>query len=320
MDVITATEQFPQFLREAKDIVWNEKPNFKNVLLWGVGDEAIVVHLAKRFLTHVPVFTITDGSFPEFIREDTLVILLSYSGNTDAVCRAYDRAKIKNCPLFVLTAGGKLREKCLKDNTPRVRIPSNLPTQAAFPYLFLPIINYFSRLGGQDIGPHVDKARESLNHYKLAEKAKELAKSMQGKTPLIYATPSMIAIANRWKSQINKHAKVHAYTASLPQFITADIESFNEKSDNYYVLLMQDEQDHIQTKQTITAIKTFIRERGVDSTEIAVSGKSLIVRVLTALYLGDLVSLELAKINQTDPITTPMRAKLHSEIKWMSNN
>jgi len=238
MDVITATEQFPHFLREAKEIVWSEKPEFKNVLLWGIGDEAIVVNLAKRFLHHLPIFAVTDGSFPDFIREDTLVILISYGGNADAVNKAYERAKIKNCPMFVLTAGGKLREKCIKDNTPRVRVPGNLPTQAAFPYLFLPIINYFSRLGGQDIGPHVDKARESLGHYKLAEKAKELAKGMQGKTPLIYATPAMMAIANRWKSQLNKHAKVHAFTASIPEFISADIEGFNEPSEKYYVLLM----------------------------------------------------------------------------------
>jgi len=66
--------------------------NFKNVVLAGLGGSGIAGRIVKTYfqaLAPLPIEVISDYKLPNYVDDKTLVILNSYSGNTEETLSAY---------------------------------------------------------------------------------------------------------------------------------------------------------------------------------------------------------------------------------------
>jgi glucose/mannose-6-phosphate isomerase len=93
----------------------------RNVVVAGMGGSAYGTHVIQTLFKDelkVPVFSIPDYTLPAWVGSDTLVVLSSYSGNTEETLAAGIDAQKKGALITGLASGGKLAEFLKANNYP----------------------------------------------------------------------------------------------------------------------------------------------------------------------------------------------------------
>ncbi|MCA9327295.1 hypothetical protein KDA14_02080, partial [Candidatus Saccharibacteria bacterium] len=82
-----------------------------NVVYAGMGGSALAALLVQTWPTmRVPFEVVRDYDLPPYIGEKTLVIVSSYSGNTEETLNALDQAMYHGTQIAVISGGGKLAD------------------------------------------------------------------------------------------------------------------------------------------------------------------------------------------------------------------
>ena len=112
------TEQFDFVINNYTSHEMNVN-QFDNIIMGGLGGSGIGAVLAKNWFFDkcpVPIETVADYHLPKFASSKTLVILNSYSGNTEETLQLFREANQLGCSIIVLTGGGKLKELATQNN------------------------------------------------------------------------------------------------------------------------------------------------------------------------------------------------------------
>lgn len=288
------TENFSKFFRDANEFgrEISLKP-FNYIFIAGMGASALPGDVVKVLKKDVPVETVRSYSLPKYANEESLVLVVSYSGNTEETLQMYNEALRKKCQIIAITSGGKLSQKCLSDSIPYIKIPSGIQPRASLPYLLVPILNLLN------YDMQLDSLYAQIENSILKGKAKELAEKLQGKIPLIYS--SIPPVSYRWKTQLNENAKIHTFANAFPELNHNEIEGFENLNGEYYAVFISDEGDIVRIKKRMQLTKEIIKEKGIDVTEIAMKGRNEFHRLMIEMYAGSLTSVYLAELNGTDP-------------------
>jgi glucose/mannose-6-phosphate isomerase len=143
--------------------------------------------------------------------------------------------------------------------------------------------------------------------------AKSLARSLNGKVIVIYGSNGIMdAVAYRWRSQIAENAKNLAFHHVLPEMNHNELVGWLYPEDvlrRVGVVFLRDRGDHQKIQQRFDLTREVIADRAGALHEIWSEGNSLLSRVLSAIYLGDFMSLYLAYLNNVDP--TPVQVIDH---------
>jgi len=205
--------------------------NFSQIIGVGMGGSAISFDFLRSFLRYanvkIPVESNRDYNLPPYADENTLVVLISYSGNTEETLSCFIDAIEKGCPIVALTSGGILEAFCIKFGLPYVKLPSGLPPRASLPYLFFPLLVVLEKLNvhptfKKDVEETlavVEVLKEELKPETLIidNLAKRIAICLYNKIPLIYGHTYFDSVANRIKCQFNENSKVIALSEVLPE-------------------------------------------------------------------------------------------------------
>src|SRR3989304_10603625 len=122
-NMFQAIYEFPAQLEQARAIgsslhLKHSYKNKKTIVCAGMGGSAmaadIVVTLTKHDLS-IPCIVTRNYTLPNWVNQDTLVILFSYSGNTEETITAFHDAKQKHATIAGICSGGSL-EKLLQEN------------------------------------------------------------------------------------------------------------------------------------------------------------------------------------------------------------
>lgn len=314
--MIEVLENFSQQCRNALSLtkgitVSNE---ISNIVILGMGGSAIGGDLLKTYMhdSDIPVFVNRNYDIPKFVDDSSLVFAVSYSGNTEETLSACKQAIEKKATVIGVTTGGKLAELC--ETT--IKIPEKYQPRAAIGYLFFPILGilYNSKI----INVKNTDLNEMLNLIKNPDSYKEeaqlLAKKIEKKIPIIYSSELLAPVAYRFKTQINENAKAPAFVNIFPEMNHNEINAiqFMDRS-KYVVLMIRDDYDHERIKKRMEICKNIIENR-VDVEDIHTEGKSLLARIFSTIYLGDLTSYYLAIRNRVDPTPVEVIENLKKEL------
>lgn len=321
-NMLGALEGLPDQCREAVKLTRNKKFNFKgnfqNIVVTGLGGSAIGGDFLRVYggqKCSIPIVVNRDYSLPLFVNEGTLVLAVSYSGNTEETLSAYDEAKAKGAAIVSLTSGGKLAEKAQKDNVPLIIIPGGLQPRAATGYLFIPILIVLEKLGLiPDVSVELDDmisslesmgSRAAMDVEEDKNPAKQLAKLFYHKIPVIWGVSGTTeTVAMRWKGQINENSKAMAYFNVLPELNHNEIvgtEAPEKLLKQLELVFLRTSDDHPRVQKRFDITKEIIGERVGGITEIWGEGNSLLARMFSLTYLGDYTSAYLAILYGIDP-------------------
>ena len=110
-------QNFTAQLKEANQIaqkaVISESKNIQNIVITGLGGSGIGGTIVSELISDyckVPVIINKDYFLPAFVNENTLVVISSFSGNTEETLSAMQEAMAKKAQIACVTSGGKILE------------------------------------------------------------------------------------------------------------------------------------------------------------------------------------------------------------------
>ncbi len=310
--------KFPQQCRDALNLAKEIKIETKisNIVVAGMGASGITGQILKDYLGNkIPIYVNQDYSLPEFVNAYSLVFCVSYSGDTAETIAAFRNAVRKSAQIVVITTGGKLKELAKKLNKAIVEIPKGIPPRTALGYLFIPMLTILQNSGIiPDKTAELKKMIDSLMNVNFKEKAQELAIKLQDKIPIIYSSNKLRSVALRWKEQFNENSKVHCFCNVFPELNHNEIMGYENLKGDYFVIILKDEDDKFEIKERMSITKNMIA-KNCPVREIIIKGDSLLTKIFSTIYLGDLASFYLALLYGIDPTPTPAIEEIKKAIK-----
>jgi len=299
-------KDLPKQLEEASELKVSRFPagHINKVLISGMGGSSIAGAVLKSYMSKskIPVFLSRTYELPEFVDRNTLVFAISYSGNTEETISALRTAYRKGAPLVAVTSGGKLLAKFVEQKAPYIQLPMGLQPRASLAYQLIPILKLLAKLKIiPDPSRDIEKTINALKKAGYEQRAKALAGKLIGKVPLIYASENFSSVAYRWKTQFNENAKIHAFSNAFSELNHNELVGFTNINAHYYVIMLEDEADHRRIKTRMRLTREILAKKNIPSTQILVKGDNMLTRLFSAIHIGDLTSVYLALVTNTDP-------------------
>jgi len=317
---------FPEQIEDAVGIGKKFKPPYKktqidSVVINGLGGSAIGGDLLRSYLAEesdVPFIVNRHYFLPEFVNDRTLVVISSYSGNTEETVAAHAEARKRKAKMLCISSGGQTAKMAVEYKQPLITIPKGLPPRAALGYSFFPTLIALGKM--KLIGSKENDIRETISLLKKKSKmysslsdanpAFQLAKQLYMKLPVIYSSADRFDIVNlRWRGQIAENAKQLAFGHVLPEMNHNELVGWKVlrrmMEEDVVVLFLRDKEDHERVKVRMEITKGVLEQYASKVIELQSEGKSLLARMFSLIYLGDWTSYYLAILNGIDP--TPVK-------------
>ncbi|HQO30736.1 MAG TPA: SIS domain-containing protein, partial [Chitinophagales bacterium] len=115
----------------------------RNILISGLGGSGIGGTILSNVLRDdvaMPIIVNKEYQIPAFVNENTLVIISSYSGNTEETLSALMQAFKKNAQIVCITSGGLIQEYAETNDIDFVNIDPGSPPRAAFGQSFVQLL------------------------------------------------------------------------------------------------------------------------------------------------------------------------------------
>ncbi len=291
-------------------------PTTRNIVVTGLGGSAIGGDLLRSYLSaELPVpFVVNRHYFlPEFVGPESLVIVSSYSGNTEETLAAHEDAVRRRARVICMSSDGKTARLAARYHQTLVTLPKGYPPRAALGYSFFAPLVILARLKlirsrERDILETLDLlSRKSrlLASPDRTNPALRLAMKLNGKLPVIYSSADRFDVVNlRWRGQIAENAKTLAFGHVLPEMNHNELVGWKVLTSvmkRIVVIMLRDAGDHPRVKLRMSLTENILRSYADDVIEIASEGKSLLARMFSLIYLGDWTSYYLAVLNRVNP-------------------
>lgn len=322
-NMLSFSVQAPKHYHKAAEI--SEKivvnyPKPDNVIVAGMGGSAIGGELLKdyaRSQAPVPIEVSKDYTLPAYAGKRSLVVIVSYSGDTEESLSAFLEAQRRHCMTYCISSGGSLLEFAEKLGVPYLRVPAGMPPRAASPYLLVPQLVLLEKMGlvsGVSEGlSYASRNLEKISRENASEKpaesnpAKLLASGINGTVPVVYGFGIYRGVAQRWKQQFNENAKVPAKWEVFPELDHNEIVGW-EKADalarHFSTVFLRDKNEPLEVRSRIEITKNLMPK---DSKQFEVwsQGKNTLAKMLSTILIGDFTSIYLAVLRGIDP--TPVQ-------------
>ena len=296
-------------------------PKPDNIIVAGMGGSAIGGDLLKdwaRNKTAVPIEVNREYQLPAYAGKKTLVLITSYSGDTEESLSAFLDALKRKCMIFCISSGGALLENAERLKVPYLRVPGGMPPRAALPYLFVPLLIVhgengfgFRRLRGAHRSPELlEKISKDNSPEKPAKEnfSKTLALNIGQTAPVVYGFGFYRSVAMRFKQQFNENSKVPAKWEVFSELNHNEIvgwERAGELGKCFSAIFIRDKEEPTEIHSRIEITKELVGKAGLELFEVPAQGKSPLAKMLSTVCIGDFTSIYLAFLHGVDP--TPVK-------------
>jgi len=325
-DMFRCVADFPLQVDEALEIGARSplvltSDGISSIMLTGMGGSAIAGDLLRSYLAEelrIPFLVNRSYSLPGLVDRNSLVIVSSYSGNTEETMAAYNDALRRKAQILCITTGGEAERLALKHGHALIKVPPGLQPRAALGYSFFPLLLALSRMGFIKPRPaDINETTALLKKKSLIfadlknpeNLALKMARRLYGKLPVIYSASDRLDAVNvRWRGQISENSKHLAFGHVLPEMNHNEIVGWKVDRDlmkRMAVVFLRDVGTHPRVRVREEITKDIIREKTSTVLEAWSEGTSLLARIFSLVSTGDWVSYYLAILNNEDP--TPVR-------------
>ncbi|HZG00131.1 MAG TPA: bifunctional phosphoglucose/phosphomannose isomerase [Chitinophagales bacterium] len=294
--------------------------DIRNVVVAGLGGSGIGGNLVEeltRGKMKVPMTICKDYHLPEFVNEHTLLIVSSYSGNTEETLHALQEGMNRMAKIVCITSGGSLERIARKAGLDVILIPGGMPPRAMLAYSFVQQLYVLFHYRYIDLGFEVgiDGAITLIDREvkKIQKQAKSIAKKLNKKIPVIYANASQEAVAIRWRQQLNENSKTLAWHHVIPEMNHNELVGWRTKG-KWGVVMLRNETDYERNVARFNIAKGIIQPYTKTIIEVMSKGDNEIERSLYLIHLGDWVSVYLAELRQVDPVEVKVIDHLKAEL------
>lgn len=295
--------------------------DIENVVVLGMGGSGIagdvLTVVAGPFMA-VPIVVHKSYSIPNFIGEQTLVLAVSFSGNTEETVEAATEAALAGGRVVTICAGGQLAELSRAWGTPSAPVDATIPMpRAAIGAMAVPALVLMESMGffpgaRSWIECAVEQLRKRRDQLAAEHNvARALATSIGRSIPLAHGGGGIGAVAAlRFKNQVNENPKSPAFWNVHPELCHNELAGWAQHGDVtrqvLHLVNFRHEYEHPQVMRRFDYVAEALGEvvGGVD--EVVAEGEGPLAQLFDLILTGDAASLHLAFDAGVDPGPIPV--------------
>jgi len=319
-EMLTKIKDLPMQVRDAWKIVQAATlppayGDVRNITILGMGGSAIGGEFAGALLADelkVPLNVHRDYGIPGYVSRDSLVIVSSFSGNTEETLSGFDEAKKRGAKILAITTGGKVAEEAKALRLPLITFAYRAQPRAALGYSMTLVLGVLGKLGfARDMGKEIEQAltdvaklEERVHEGARTNDAKKLAAELYGRIPVVFGAGAMGVMARRVKDQWNENAKNWAHYDVMSELNHNAVVGFPHPPiarDAQTVLLLRSRRDNPRHQVRFEVTKELLDRAQIPHKDLQFDGDSLLSEILQMTYFTDYVSFYVALLNGADP-------------------
>lgn len=295
--------------------------NINHIIFAGMGGSGAIGDIFSSILSKskIHVNVVKGYVLPKTADPNTLVVLISVSGNTAETFSILELAHEINCKIIVFSSGGKMIDFCIKNQIQHRIIPQIHSPRTSFTnylYTILKVLHETLNIEQKDILESItelEKISVKINSSNLTDSnmSLNLAKWISG-IPMIYYPFGLQSIGIRFKNSLNENVKMHAFAEDVMEACHNGVVSWENKS-NFQPILIEGHDDHIKTKERWQILKKLFQQNNIECKEIISIEGGILSKSVNLIYLLDYATIYLAIKLGIDP--TPVKS-----IDFIKNN
>jgi glucose/mannose-6-phosphate isomerase len=307
-------KKFPHNLQEAISLIKKAKLNpikkpIHNILITGMGSSTMAGTLIKHWVNDklsIPLAINCDYTLPAYVNEHTLLIVVSYSGNTQETIETFQAGIKKKASIIVITSGGELQRMAQEYAIDVLPLPKYLPPRASLDHTTIQVlfILHFHHLIDWDFVSETQSAIQLISDKQasIQIEAEQVAKKIKGYLPVIYTTNQYEGAAIRLRQQLNENSKQLCWHHVLPELNHNEIVGWETSYQNLAVIMFDGytADKRLELQQKIA--QDIIKKHTNNFTLLYAQGQTELIRSLYLIHLSDWISFYLAQTTGIDPM------------------
>jgi glucose/mannose-6-phosphate isomerase len=318
-------ESFTEQLKRAKEIadkaVISKSGNIQNIIVTGLGGSGIGGTILNELVSDscsVPIIVNKDYFLPAFANPNTLLIVSSYSGNTEETVQVMNEAISKKVQIACVTSGGKVLELAKQHQFDFIEIPGGNPPRSCIGYSLVQLIQILIAKGFADkkLMSDLDKSIELLSKEKenIKTEATSIAKKLNGQLTVIYSLGTCEGVSVRFRQQINENSKALCWHHVFPEMNHNELVGWTTENKNLTVVTFHTSFDYNRTQKRYEVCKPIFQKYAKEVIDIKAKGDSKLEQFLYLIHIGDWISCYIADIRGVDAVEVNVINHLKQEL------
>ncbi|MDZ4663450.1 MAG: bifunctional phosphoglucose/phosphomannose isomerase [Bacteroidota bacterium] len=318
-------ESFTEQLKKAKDIasksVISKSGNIQNIIITGLGGSGIGGTILNELVSDscsVPIIINKDYFLPAFANANTLLIVSSYSGNTEETVQVMNDAISRKVQIVCVTSGGKVLELAKQHQFDFIEIPGGNPPRSCIGYSLVQLIEILIAKGFADkkIMLDLDKSIELLTKEKdiIKGEASQIAQKLNGQLAVIYSLGTCEGVSVRFRQQINENSKALCWHHVFPEMNHNELVGWTTENKNLTVVTFHSSFDYKRTQKRYEVCKPIFQKYAKEVIDIKAKGDSKLEQFLYLIHIGDWISCYIADIRGIDAVEVNVIDHLKKEL------
>lgn len=291
-----------------------------NVAVCGMGGSNLGADIIRTALTaelKIPVTIVADYQLPAWVNSRTLVICSSYSGGTEETITGFHAAQKRRAKIVVLASGGPLATLGRRHHVPSyiyevTENPSGQP-RLAVAYSLMALLACFSKLRlikttSREIERLPVVAREAAKRCRKASNpAREMAKALAGRIPLLIGSEWSVGNLHAWANQLHENAKSYAVWYAIPDLNHHLLEGLRNRTitKSFTAVIVADKKYHPRNQRRLDLTAKIVRQLGAKTITVSPRGATPLEKAIDLLAFGGYVSWYMAAYRGVLPAPIP---------------
>lgn len=288
-----------------------------HIVICGMGGSIICGNLLKLLYPDLPVTLHNDYDLPLHIdKENTLIVINSYSGNTEEMLSAFDASVAQGYSMATLSRGGDLIARSVTNNTPHIVLPS-IGVEARFA-IGHQLLGLLYLMGEESRIPELREHISAVDIKNAERDGKELSVALANKYPIIYASKHLYPIAYLIKAAVNEGAKLPCFVNIIPEANHNEIQGFvstikDREVGNFTFLFITSPKDHPRVARRFAVMTALYHEEGFGIAGLS-NDHTNHTKVFELILTGYFAATFLAIARNVDTYKTPFIVKFKDRI------
>ncbi len=317
---------FPQHMLQAVQIaegihLSKRESTIQNVLICGLGGSGIGGNLVTDLTADqivVPVIVNKGYELPTFADEHTLLILCSYSGNTEETLSCTAQAVSRGLKPVCIASGGKLKEIAATNGFDFIEVPGGFPPRTTLGFgstILFHVLDHFALIDFS-VSEEITSLSEFLTSEQAAIKADSLAlaKKLKDKTVIAYVEDRIQSVALRLKQQINENSKSNCWINVIPELNHNELVGWKFNNDTLAGLFLRTDFENKRNTLRFDFIRPVVAENVSAVHEVRAKGATLLEQYFYLVHFGDWLSYYMCLEHGQDPIEVHVIDKLKAHL------
>ncbi|MCF7805651.1 MAG: bifunctional phosphoglucose/phosphomannose isomerase [Candidatus Marinimicrobia bacterium] len=306
-----------------------DSERIQNIVFCGMGGSAIGGDLIATYAAgelSVPMIVNRNYTLPGFVGEHSLVVISSYSGNTEETLSSLHMAEEAGAQIVGISSNGEVEQRFNSQGYPLISIPGGMQPRAALGFSFIPMVRLFNQIGllpgniETDIAETIATVKPLSNKYQSAGEentAFATAAKLINTVPIIYTTPELEVVGVRWKGQLAENAQMLAFQNRLPEMNHNEIMGWDQQPEfmkTVSLIWLYDEEAHPKVNRRREVTSELLRDYPQSEHTFSTEGTNRMSRLISLIHLGDWISLYAALLQEVDPTPVERISLLKSRL------